>query len=485
VLSRAIQTTRGRLVLLLSAVAILFFGTAALAHFVLDLFPGYGEALWSAVLHLLDPSSLHDDDSGKERAIGLFQVMTGLVLLVGVLFTLIAETVGSSIERLGRLDPAVRARDHVLVLGGIDLLTEAANALTLAAEEVDRRPAVVFVAPEDARPNRRRLLEELRRVSAPLKVELVFGETGDRSGFELGKAEFAETILLMPKTSGPIRAEASDVEVIQAGLALEDYLKERGATPGVRGLFRRGRHVDAVWGLFPDEWDAIVTDRIVSGIIRIALTGLERVPEVEAILDPGGGGDTGLLRRAREAAQKEGRPLRLTIVGCGISTQALMEDVVQAGAENFELTMLAESEAFEANLGREDNLGVTLRYRDTALRDADLLGARLAEADPDVVLVTPSPTSGDLRLSDAEATLTLLNVLLKLGPEVPVLGELFLLESVERLPGTDPRLLPLSVLQAVSGAVAMTIFDPERSRHLQRSLEADDLAADVPPAEPN
>lgn len=103
-LTRAIQTTRGRLILLLSAVAVMFFGTAAIAHFALDLFPSYGEALWSAVLHLLDPSSLHGDDDGKERAIGLFQVITGLVLLVGVLFTLIAETVGSSIERLGRID---------------------------------------------------------------------------------------------------------------------------------------------------------------------------------------------------------------------------------------------------------------------------------------------------------------------------------------------------------------------------------------------
>lgn len=104
-LRRATQTTVGRLVLLLSAVAIVVSGSAALAHFAFDLFANFGDALWSAVLHLLDPSSLQDDHGAAERTIGVIQVVTGLVLLVGVLFTLVAESVGSSIERLGRSDP--------------------------------------------------------------------------------------------------------------------------------------------------------------------------------------------------------------------------------------------------------------------------------------------------------------------------------------------------------------------------------------------
>src|SRR5262249_17747246 len=157
-----------------------------------------------------------------------------------------------------------------------------------------------------------------------------------RSGFELGGAEAADTILLMAETSGPVAAEAADVEVIQAGLALRDYLVERGATPRVRGLFRRGRNVDAVWGLFPDGWDAIVRDRIVSATMRIALTDLEGVPEIESMFDSRGDGKE-FLRRARGAAKAEGRPLRLTIVGCGIATRALMEDLAQAGGRNFEL----------------------------------------------------------------------------------------------------------------------------------------------------
>jgi hypothetical protein len=474
-LRRAMQTTRGRLVLLLTAVGAVILGSAVVDHVIFNRYPTFGEAFWSATLHLLDPSSLQDDDGGVERTLGIFQVITGLVLLVGVLFTLVADSVGRSIERLGRLDPPVRARNHLLIVGGADLLPEAAAALALASDMSERRPRVVVLAPESDRGSRHNLLAELRRQADPLKVELVIGDTADESGFALAAAHRAATILLLPTTGGPVVAEAADVEVMQTGLALKDYLEEHGAAPQVRMLFRRGRHVDAVWDLFPDGWDAVVGDRVIAAILRVALTRLEEVPEADGLVDPHGCGDKSLLRGAREAAGGEDRRLRLTIVGCGITAPALMEDLAQAGDGRFELTMLAEREAFEANLGREDPAGLDLRFCETALGDPELLARQLTEVVPDVVLVTPSPTAGDLRLSDAEATLTAMHVLRTLGPRTPVLAELFLPESVERLPA-DPRLLPVSALQAVAGAMALTIFDPERSRALEQAL-ADEFRA--------
>jgi len=472
-LKRAMQTTRGRLTLLLSVVGVVILGTAALDHLAFDRFETYGDALWSALLHLLDPSALQDDEGAAERTIGVFQVVTGLVLLVGVLFTLVAESVGSSIERLGRVDPPVRARGHLLVIGGADLLGEAAGALALASDLGDRRPPVVVMAPESDRPSRRRLLAELRRQADPLKVELIFGDVAEESGFELAAAHDASTILILPATGGPVVAEAADVEVMQAGLSLKAYLAKRAAEPEVRLLFRRGRHVDAIWDQFPPGWDAVVGDRILAAILRIAMTRLDQVPEASYLVDPGGEGDESLLTRARETAESEARRLRLTIVGCGIAAPALMEDLAQAGGDRFELTMLAGRGAFDANLGREDPAGLELRFRETALGDPEHLARELESSRPDVVLVTPSPTSRDLRISDAEATLSLLHVLRLLGPKTPVLAELFMPESVERLP-RDPRLLPVSALQAVSAALALSIFDPERSQALERTLTEGD-----------
>lgn len=107
-LRRALQTTRGRLALLVGPVAAVILGSAALAHFAFDENPSFGPALWSATVHLLDPSSLQDDEEAAEWTIGLFQIITGLVLMVGLLFTFASETVGRSLGRLGQRDRPVR-----------------------------------------------------------------------------------------------------------------------------------------------------------------------------------------------------------------------------------------------------------------------------------------------------------------------------------------------------------------------------------------
>jgi hypothetical protein len=122
----------GRVVLLLSAVALVLLGSAALAYFAFDEYGSFGAALWSAVLHVLDPSSLQDDEGAAQRAIGLFQVIAGLVLLVGLLFTFVAESFSNSLERLGQSERPVRAREHLLVVGGIDLAPVAAEAAARA-----------------------------------------------------------------------------------------------------------------------------------------------------------------------------------------------------------------------------------------------------------------------------------------------------------------------------------------------------------------
>jgi hypothetical protein len=473
VLSRATQTTAGRLVLLVSTVALVVLASATLAHVVFGIFDGFGAALWSAALHLLDPSSLHDDSGAEERVVGLIQVVTGLVLLVGVLFTFVAESVGSSLEQLGRRDPPVHAHGHVLIIGGGDFLAPAAEALAIATEVGGRRERVVFLAPESARSSRRRLLADLRKRAGRMKVDLVIGETGEEPGFELGAAAAAEVILVLPTGSGPVIAEAADVEVMQTGLALGEYLEPRGADPDVRLLFRRGRNVDAVWEMMPSGWDAVVGDRIVSSTIRHAITGFGGMSDLEALVDPfQTGADVQAPHRAWERAIGEGRPLRLTLIGCGINTPALLEDLAEAGAERFDVTLLAARRPYETYLGRPERGGLEVRYEETSPADPERLRQALERASPEVAIVSPSPTSWHLRDSDAEATLALLHVLRILDAETPVLAELFLPSSAERLPAAR-RLLPVSNLQAVSGALALTVFNPERAAELEGQLEAE------------
>lgn len=468
-LIRAVQTTRGRLVLLVAMVAVVLLSTAAVLHYVFDQFDDYGEAMWSAGVHLVDPGALVEDHDAPERAMGMFQAIAGLVLLIGLLFELVSQTVDRSIERLGRYDPPVHAKDHLLIVGGGEMLAEAAGALALGGEVGERPGRVVIVAPDEERQSRGRLLEELRKQAAAAKLYLVFGEIGEDSAFDLGSAATAKTILVLPSSSGPVIAEAADAEVMGTALALQEYLDARGAAPEVRLLFRRGRNVDAVLGMFPTAWDPVVGDRTVAGIVRRTITGLDGLEDIEELVDAHSVADKSLMKEAWRRAEAEARSLRLTIVGCGIDTPALLEDLAEAGAGRFEVTMLASRQAFESYLGRTDRAGVELRFEEVAPDDPERLGEGLARAAPDVVVVSPSPLTWDLRNSDAEATMALLHTLKALPPHTPVVAELFLPETIERLPA-DPRLIAISNVEAISAALALTVFNPERARALARNL---------------
>jgi hypothetical protein len=470
-LRRATETTLGRVALLVSTVALVLLGSAALARFAFGEYGDYGDALWSATLHLLDPSSLHDDEGAAQRAIGVFQVITGLVLLVGLLFTFVAEVVGRSLERIGQSERPVGARDHLLVVGGIDLIGVATSAAAEAQLETELERLVVL-APESARDSRAQILADLDDAGGKLKTEVVFGDTAGDSGFELAGAERARAILLMPSSSGPVPAESADVEVTQSGLALLDYLKEKEAAPLVRLLFRRGRNVDASWELFPPEWDAVVGDRTVSAVLRLAITrpsALEKLPGWVAehgAIEP--------FAKFVDAAwsARDGGPLRLTIVGCGINAPALMEDLAEVGTEYFAVTMIAPRPAFERYLGSAEPSGVRIHFVEAQPADTNHLPRSLIESRPHLVVVTPSPSSWDQRTSDASATLSVLHVLRTAGGrDLPVLAELFLSETAKRLPD-DPRLLAVSGVRSVATAVALSLFDAPRAAELERQLAA-------------
>lgn len=465
------ETTLGRVALLVMAVATMLLGSAAVAHYLLGQYGDFGEAVWSAVLHVLDPSSLHEDSDAAERAVGVFQAVVGLVLLVGLLFAFVAEFVGRSLERIGQADRPVRAHGHLLVIGGTDLI-ELAASVGIQSRQATGLDRLVMLAPESARESHAQIRDELEESGGGLKTELVFGDTAGDSGFELAAAEHARAILVMRSSLGPTPAESSDVEVTQSGLALLDYLDEHDAKPEVRLIFRRGRNVDASWELFPEDWDAIVADRTVSAVLRLAITHPPALAGLPGWVTEHG--DIEPFAELVDAAWKArgSGPLRLTIVGCGINAPALMEDLAEAGAEYFAVTMIAPREAFDRFLGSTEPSGVKIDFVEERPNEPDHLSRTLIESRPHVVLVTPSPVSWDQRASDAGATLSLLRVLRTAGGrDLPVLAELFLTESTRRLP-TDRRLLAISTLRSVATAVSLSIFDPERAAELERQLAA-------------
>jgi hypothetical protein len=182
-----------------------------------------------------------------------------------------------------------------------------------------------------------------------------------------------------------------------------------------------------------------------------------------------------LVRAAWDRAQRERRPLRLTVVGCNYDAPALMEDLAEVGADRFEVTVVAGREAFDRFLGQGDHSGIEVRFFETRLDEPEHLAQRVRDASPDLVLVAPSPLGADPRTSDAAAVLTLLRVRHAVGSETPIVAEFFLPDHADHRP--DPRLVEISALQTVTAAIALTLFDPGGAAALKERLSAKALDA--------
>lgn len=267
------RTLPGRLVLLLTAVALIGLLTAAFGHFVLGAFSSFGEALWSAIAHLVDPGSIGDDDTAAERITGLIQVIAGVIFFAGVVLTVLTEVVDRALRRLEKGDPAVRRRDHLLIVGHNASLWEVRERLRLTAG--DGPPEIVVMLPlgeSGQRDSTRRALG-----GYPARTTVVVAEPGD-DGYQRVSAAEARGIVLLSPAGDP---DAADLEVTDRASLLDRFLRDAGdAAPSVAVEFRRVRNVRAFWEVgpegagsrFPENFDALVNDRNIGAILLLAVT---------------------------------------------------------------------------------------------------------------------------------------------------------------------------------------------------------------------
>jgi hypothetical protein len=146
-LTRLIGTTRGRVTLLVGTVSVVWLVTSVINHVAFHAYSSFGDCLWWGFVHLIDPSALQDDEGAGQRVVGVVQVVVGLTLLVGILFTVVSEVVGASLQRLGGLNPTIRDRDHVVLVGGAELLPAIVEELGRDAAPATVRSVVGLLAP--------------------------------------------------------------------------------------------------------------------------------------------------------------------------------------------------------------------------------------------------------------------------------------------------------------------------------------------------
>lgn len=424
------RTLAGRLVLLLGAVALIGLVTAAFGHFALDAFPSFGEAVWSAIAHLVDPGSIGDDDTAGARAIGLLQVIAGIVFFAGIVLTVLTEVIDRALRRMQKGDPAVRREDHLLVVGFNPSLREVQARLR---ESLGPEPPEVVVMLPLAQADRR---DEAHRALAgyPARASVVAAEPGEDGYGRVAAREARHIVVLSPEGE----PDAADLEATDRATLLARHLAPLGeAGPAVAVELRRGRNVRAFWfdggdgaaapvRRFPANFDALVNDRNIGAILTLAVTNPVFAPTflddgptpIGPLLKPAPAGAGLTFGRARAALAPDtllgvltgsgpaarasylpgdGHPVgpgdRLIVIpgeGAGSGGAARIPDSVKVsptrpgpllmiGWSDASRALIEDLEATGADLGRVHLLG---RGLPAGFRGADAARFELVEGDP-------------------------------------------------------------------------------------------------------
>lgn len=517
---RLVDRTAGRLVLLIGFAASLWLLTALVAA-ALGAFPGFGEALWSGVRHLLDPGALGDDATGGQRVVGLIQVLAGIVLVVGLALTVLSDLIDRMLRRLAEIDPPVTAEGHLLVIGCGDSLP---SILTGFAAAGWRAPVVVLVPP-DSREERHALEQRLAAAAPALTARVVSGDAFDPAGLARGSATAARSIVILSPPA--VDDDAADVLAIQIGAALAAALEAAGRRPHVGIEMRRGRNVDSIWELFPPNFDAVVHDRSTGAVLGLAMAN----PSFTAVLDaasdgsgaarplvleagelagcrfaelvgrlPGGvpigfieGGSGGRVRLVPEPDTRLGAADRVIVlagsardVGCrsrvpgpaavpgpGLSgplppPRPLLVGWGSASAEYVEALAAAGGPGAEGGIAvlapADPGPGpgsAELRWHRGDPSDPDTLRNALATIAPDVVLIASVEGPADPRVADARAALAALHICRGAGERpLRLLVEQRGDGGGAALERADPRIRTISAAAIAGRAIALAAVDP-------------------------
>lgn len=501
----AAGSTTGRLGLLALLVLVVWLASVAVAT-LSGAFADFGEAAWSGLRHLLDPGSLGDDEGAGERIIGVVQVLAGIVFLVGVLFTVLADLVDRGLTRLGEANPPLHAAGHVVLIGeGAGPLAR----LLLAAPPASGIEQLVVLTPPGSHD------QSASWTSTERRVQVRNGDPRD-PGVLAGVATARARAIIYVGTSEPDPMVA-DLAALEVGAAIAAELEGcSGERPRVAIEVRRWPHVADLWDDFPPEFDAVIRARglgvplalaVANPDFAVQLAAASPVDDdsVPAVIAPGAaagrpfsealaslGGerlpqglvrdghplyappadetvreDDGLIvletptRRWRPAVPGERRaaPLKL---GASPTPRLLVLGWSEIGRSLF--AELDETVDVAVLLGTDppsDAPEQALVVGELETREA--LDGALASHRPDVVVVLGGGRdAAEAEAAHARAAFVALHLCDLSDRELPIIVEQGSVERGQRLREADPRIAVVSESGATAGALLLSALDHPR-----------------------
>lgn len=268
-----LATTRGR-VLLLVALVIVAVSLGAVIVMAVGDFDDYPEAVWWAFRHVVDPGALGDDDHWDERVVGTALTMTGLVVFLGIVLTVVTDVVQRALERLEDQPPSLRVSDHTVILGWGSLTPLVLDEIaTLRRSDPTMPSRVVVVASASMRGERDRLNAELRSHRRDFAGDVRFAETDDVEALAAVSVWTARSVLVVPDDLDQADPLATDLDVIGRASVLARALDVPGHATGPLVIFlvNSDEGYASAAATLPPSFVGITGDRAITGMLRLSL----------------------------------------------------------------------------------------------------------------------------------------------------------------------------------------------------------------------
>ena len=214
---------------------------------------GFGEAMWQAMLRVVDAGSFAGDESWGTRALSLLITLAG-IFIAGSLIGLIASGLDQRIELLRRGRSDVIEHDHTLILGWSPRVPAIVGEL-VQANESRRRAAVVVLASGDTTE-----MDETIRAAVPdmrtTRLVCRSGEPWMPQHLQMVNVTGARSIVVI---GGEDDGDAGTVKVL---LAIRAVQQEAGAH--VVAEVRDGEVAGSLRSLFGERLVTVSSDEVVA-----------------------------------------------------------------------------------------------------------------------------------------------------------------------------------------------------------------------------
>lgn len=267
----------GRLFILSSVGFCILMLTAQLAVW-LGVFPTFGPAMWSAVIHFVTPSAIANDATGQARFVGIIQAIAGLIFYAGVLVAVLSQAVARSLERLAAYEAPLRSSGHLLFIGGYDtmdyILAALEEDMRIFEDQQDIVPnEIVIVVPHESSAQRDELQDRWQRAIPSVTVHTIAGDPRLEITLKRVSAHRASKIVVGPMQTdlGPLDADYQSVECLYS---LMEYLNvyRIGRNPPIFVAMRRARHAESFYGSsWAEMVHVIAQDRSLGSRLRLAV----------------------------------------------------------------------------------------------------------------------------------------------------------------------------------------------------------------------